>query len=120
MKGATYKQRPTAQVVSHVVGHKEVKMKVSVSENCYARLSYAYFPYLHITVDGTPVQPLETAGHFIALPLDAGERDIVIQARLSPLRKNLLYLKLILLSIALGLVFIEHKRVNSPNPVTDH
>ena len=43
----------------------------------------------------------------------SGERDIVIQARLSPLRKNLLYLKLVLLSIALGLVFIEHKRVRS-------
>lgn len=119
-EGSDLQTTPTAQVISHVVGHKEVKMKVSVSENCYARLSYAHFPYLHITVDGTPVQPLETAGHFIALPLDAGERDIVIQARLSPLRKNLLYLKLILLSIALGLVFIEHKRVNSPNPVTDH
>ena len=102
---------PTAQVLAQVVEHQQVKMKVAVSATCYARLSYAYFPYLHITVDGTPVQPMETAGRFIALSLDAGEHDIVIQARLSPLRRNLLYLKLILLSIALALVFIEHRRV---------
>lgn len=104
---------PTAQVISHVVKHHQVKMKVAVSENCYARLSYAYFPFLQITVDGTPVHPMETAGRFIALPLEAGERDIVIQARLSPLRKGLLAFKAILLSIALGLVFIEQKRVRS-------
>ena len=104
---------PTAQVISHVVKHHRVKMKVAVSENCYARLSYAYFSFLQITVDGTPVQPLETAGRFIALPLEAGERDIVIQARLSPLRKGLLAFEAIPLSIALGLVFIEQKRVRS-------
>lgn len=102
---------PTAQVISHVVEHHQVKMKVAVSENCYARLSYAYFPLLQITVDGTPVQPMETAGRFIALPLEAGERDIVIQARLSPLRRGLLGFKAILLAIALVMVFIEQKRV---------
>ena len=57
---------PTAQVLAHVVRHQQVQMKVAISEACYARLSYAYFPYLQITVDGTPVEPLETAGRFIA------------------------------------------------------
>ena len=104
---------PTAQVLAHVVRHQRVEMKVSVSEACYARLSYAYFPYLKITVDGTPVQPLETAGRFIALPLEAGEHDIVIQARLSPLRRGLIGFGGVMLLVALALAFMEQKRKSS-------
>ena len=102
--------KPTAQVLAHVVRHQQVQMKVAISEACYARLSYAYFPYLQITVDGTPVQPLETAGRFIALPLEAGEHDIVIQARLSPLRRGLIGFSVVMLLGTLGLAFMEHKR----------
>ena len=102
--------KPTAQVLAHVVRHQQVQMKVAISEACYARLSYAYFPYLQITVDGTPVQPLETAGRFIALPLEAGEHDIVIQARLSPLRRGLIGFSVVMLLGTLALVFVEHKR----------
>ena len=104
---------PTAQVLAHVVRHQRVEMKVSISETCYARLSYAYFPYLQITVDGMPVQPLETAGRFIALPLEAGEHDIVIQARLSPLRRGLIGFGVVMLLGTLALVFMEHKRKTS-------
>ena len=102
--------KPTAQVLAHVVRHQQVQMKVAISEACYARLSYAYFPYLQITVDGMPVEPLETAGRFIALPLEAGEHDIVIQARLSPLRRGLIGFSGVMLLVALALVFMEQKR----------
>ncbi len=101
---------PTAQVLAHVVRHQQVQMKVAISEACYARLSYAYFPYLQITVDGTPVEPLETAGRFIALPLEAGEHDIVIQARLSPLRRGLIGFSVVMLLGTLALAFMEHKQ----------
>ncbi len=104
---------PTAQVLAHVVRHQRVEMKVSISETCYARLAYAYFPYLQITVDGTPVEPLETAGRFIALPLEAGEHDIVIQAQLSPLRRGLIGFSVVMLLGILALVFMEHKRKSS-------
>ena len=104
---------PTAQVLAHVVRHQQVQMKVAISEACYARLSYAYFPHLQITVDGTPVEPLETAGRFIALPLDAGEHDIVIQARLSPLRRGLIGFSGVMLLGTLALAFMEHKRKSS-------
>ncbi|MXZ11799.1 MAG: hypothetical protein F4Y79_20460 [Gemmatimonadetes bacterium] len=112
-EGSDLGTEPTAQVLAHVVRHQQVQMKVAISEACYARLSYAYFPYLHITVDGTPVEPLETAGRFIALPLDAGEHDIVIQARLSPLRRGLIGFSSVMLLVALALVFIEQKRKSS-------
>ena len=112
-EGSDLGTEPTAQVLAHVVRHQQVQMKVAISEACYARLSYAYFSYLQITVDGTPVEPLETAGRFIALPLDAGEHDIVIQARLSPLRRGLIGFSAVMLLGALALVFVEQKRKSS-------
>ena len=112
-EGSELGTEPTAQVLAHVVRHQQVQMKVAISEACYARLSYAYFPYLQITVDGTPVEPLETAGRFVALPLEAGEHDIVIQARLSPLRRGLIGFSGVMLLGTLALVFVEHKRKSS-------
>ncbi len=112
-EGSDLGTEPTAQVLEHVVRHQQIQMKVAISEACYARLSYAYFPYLQITVDGMPVQPLETAGRFIALPLEAGEHDIVIQARLSPLRRGLIGFSVVMLLGILALVFMEHKRKSS-------
>ena len=109
-EGSDLGTEPTAQVLAHVVRHQQVEMKVSISEACYARLSYAYFPYLQITVNGAPVEPLETAGRFIALPLEAGEHDIVIQARLSPLRRGLIGFGVVMLLGTLGLVSMEQKR----------
>ncbi len=104
---------PTAQVLAHRVDHQQVEMKVSVSAKCHARLAYGYWPYLQVTVDGMPVQPMETAGRFIAIPLDAGEHEIVVTARLSPLRKGLLLLAAVSLAGALVLVFRERRENRS-------
>ena len=95
---------PTAQVLAHRVDHQQVEMRVAVSATCHARLAYGYWPYLQVTVDGTPVQPMETAGRFMAIPLEAGEHDIAIRARLSPLRKGLVLLSGVCLAAALALV----------------
>ncbi len=46
----------------------------------------------------------------MALPLEAGEHDIVIEARLSPLRKRFVALSGVLLVGALVLVCREHRR----------
>ena len=105
--------KPTAQVLAHRVDHQQVEMKVTVSAECHARLPYGYFPYLQVTVDGTPVQPMETAGRFMAIPLDAGEHDIVITARLSPLRKGMLLLAGVCLAGALVLVLRERQEGRS-------
>ena len=111
---------PEARVVSHVVRRQDVEMKVEVSADCYARLAYAYYPYLRVTIDGKPVRPLQTAGRFMALPLEAGEHVIAIEARLSPLRRGLLALAAVSLVLALALVVREHRntRANAagPNP----
>ena len=106
---------PKAQILSHRVDHQQVEMRVAISARCYARLSYAYFPYLQVTVDGMPVQPMQTAGRFIALPLEAGERDIVLGAQLSPLRRGLLAFSGILFVGALALVLREHRHSTKKN-----
>ena len=109
---------PAARVVSHVVRRQEVEMKVEVSADCYARLAYAYYPHLRVSVDGKQVRPLQTAGRFMALPLDAGSHDIAIEARLSPLRRGLLALAAVSLVMALVLVLREHRnnRANAAGP----
>ena len=100
---------PTARVLAHRVDHQEVEMRVSVSARCFARLAYGYWPYLEVTVDGVAVRPMETAGRFLAVPLEAGEHVIAIRARLSPLRKGLLLLAGVCLAGALALVLRERR-----------
>ena len=103
---------PSARLIFHVVDRQQVRMKVGVSASCYARLAYAYSPHLHVSVNGKPVRPLQTAGRFLALPLEAGEHEIVIRSRLSPLRRSLLALSGIALMGALFLVYKERKKGN--------
>jgi len=55
------------------------------------------------------IEPLETAHHFIALPLDAREHRIEITARLSPLRRALLLLNLALLCSGAAWMWSERK-----------
>lgn len=100
---------PRVQVLEHRVENQRVDLRVRVSASCYARLSYSYFPFVQLTVDGRPVQPLETAGHFIALPLDQGEHRIVLVPRLSPLRRGLLWLDLLMLVSAV-VIWMRGKR----------
>jgi hypothetical protein len=88
---------PECEVVAHTVWNTRVHMRVRVTDQCFARLAYAYFPYLDVLVDGRGVEPLVTMGRFMAVQLDAGEHVIEIQATLSPLRKVLWLLDLLLL-----------------------
>ena len=101
---------PEARVLYHRVDYQQVEMRVVVSAKCHARLAYGYWPWLEVTVDGEPVRPLETAGRFMAVPLEAGEHDIAITARLSPLRKGLLALAAVTLAAAVALALREGRK----------
>ncbi len=67
-------------------------LTITMSASCFARLAYAYYPYLRAEVDGNSVEPFQTAGRFIGLRLDPGKHQIVLTPTLSPLRKTLLAL----------------------------
>ena len=97
------------EVLEHRVWNQRVELRIRTSSACFARLSYAYYPYLRVTVNGREVAPLRTAGRFIALRLSGGEHQIVLEPVLSPLRRGLLILNLVLLAAA-AFVWVRMQR----------
>ena len=98
---------PTVEVLEHSVWNQRVELRVRVSDPCFARLAYAHYPHLGVTVDGESIVPYQTAGRFIALRLDAGEHRIVLEPHLSPIRRGLFSLDLVLLALAITLFIRE-------------
>jgi len=106
--------QPLIEVLDHRVYGQRVSLQVRTDRPSFARLAYAYFPFLEITVDGQPTPFMQTAGRFIALELDAGEHTIEIKARISPLRRNLLIFSVALLLGAAFLIRRERRFVAFP------
>ena len=100
---------PEVEVFEHMVRTQRVDLKLRVSEACFARLAYSYFPYLRVTVDGREVAPMPTAGGFMAVHLEAGEHDLTLEAELSPLRRGLLAVNLFYLG-ATAYMFASNRR----------
>jgi len=73
-------------------------------------LAYAYSPSLAVIVNGSEVTPIETSGGFIAIPLQAGRQHIVLEARMSPLRKTLLGIDVLFLVAAIALAWRARKK----------
>lgn len=69
---------------------KEVKLDVEVNVAGFLQLSYPYYRFLNIMVDGKTVEPLRSALELVVLPMEAGKHNIRITAYLSPLRKGTL------------------------------
>ncbi len=93
---------PSVQVLEHRTWNQRVEMFIRTSSPCFARLAYAYYPYLSVTVNGKKVMPYQTAGGFIALRLSEGEHRIVLKPVLSPLRRGLLGLSLAIVAACLA------------------
>ena len=99
------------QVLEHRVWNQRVVLRIHTSSPCFARLAYAYYPYLRVLVNGHPVEPLRTADEFIALRLEGGEHEIVLEPYLSPLRRTLLVVNIVLLALA---VLFKFRQKNHP------
>ena len=102
---------PSVQVLEHRTWNQRVEILVRTSGPCFARLAYAYYPYLSVTVNSRRVVPYQTAGRFIAVRLNEGEHRIVLEPVLSPLRRGLLILNLAM--IATCFVYFGWKVRNS-------
>jgi len=98
---------PEVELLDHQVELQRVALIARVSEPCFARLSYSYYPFLRVIVNGNPVEPLVTAGRFIALKLDAGVHRIRLEPYLSPLRQSLLILNIVLLFLSGYILYRE-------------
>jgi hypothetical protein len=87
---------PDAQVRTHQVWDQRVEIEAEVTDRCFARLAYAYFPSLSVRVNGVETETMKSSGGFLVIPLGAGENRIEIAAQLSPLRRLLLGIDLLL------------------------
>ena len=102
---------PRVDLLSHQVWNQRVEMRVRISAPCFARLAYSFSPHLQVRVDDQVVSSFETATRFIALRLDPGEHHIVLEPRLSPLRRGLLLLDLLLIGI-MAWVWIRERKIS--------
>ena len=91
---------PTVDLLAHRVRLQHVELQLRLSAPGFARLAYAWYPHLRVEVDGRQIIPWKTAGHYIALPLEAGDHRITLEPHLSPLRRSLLLFDLILLILS--------------------
>jgi len=91
---------PTIDLLAHRVQLQRVELQLRLSAPGFVRLAYAWYPHLRVEVDGQQVSPWKTAGHYIALPLEAGEHQITLTPRLSPLRRSLLLFDLLFLILS--------------------
>jgi hypothetical protein len=101
---------PRATVLNHRVWHQRAEIDVQVSASCYARLAYAYSPTLVVSIDGREVQPQQSSGGFIVIPLNPGRQHIALETRMSGLRRALLGVDFLLLVAALGLAWRARKK----------
>ena len=100
---------PSVEVLEHRVWAQRVELQVKTSQPCFARLAYGSFPQLRVKVDGQEVEPWRTAGFFIALRLEEGIHHITIEPYLSPLRRALFLLDLVIIGFAGWLLWQKRK-----------
>ena len=111
---------PEAEVLSHRVWNQRIELTVRVTGPCFARLAYACYPYLRVTVDGEIAHAMPTAGRFIALRLEAGEHTILLEPYLSPLRRTLLGVDLVLLAVGAFVLVRQRKSRGTGGRVPRH
>lgn len=90
---------------SHIVHVDRAYMSFTVSAPCYARLSYAYYPYLDLKLDGSPTEFFKTADGFIGMSLPAGHHRIDLTGSVSPLRKACFWIAVLTLVLQVAWVF---------------
>ena len=73
-------------IYDHQMESQYVKMQYSLSSAAYLQLSYSYYPFLRVLLDGEPVNIFPTAFGLIGLESPAGVHTIEIVPYLSPLR----------------------------------
>jgi hypothetical protein len=99
---------PSCELIEHQVRNQRVDIVARVDAPCFARLAYAYYPHLRVSVDGREVEKYETGTRFLAIRLNAGEHRIEIVPRLSPLRR--LFLGINILVLLAYLTFLYRDR----------
>jgi hypothetical protein len=78
---------PQMHVDAHRVFHDRVELQVTLSAPAALRLAYGWWPHTQVLVNGDRADAFETADRFTALYLERGTHIVVLQPRLSTLRR---------------------------------
>ena len=93
-------------VHTHTMQSQQVQLDYTLSAPAYVQLSYAYYPYLQISVDGAPVAAFPTTFGMLGFSSPAGRHVATVVPLLSPLRQWIGMLNLgALLTLALALLW---------------
>ena len=76
-----------SHVSDHVIESQYVRIDYSLSSTAYLQLSYSYYPYLRVMIDGIEVRKFPTAFGLIGIVAPEGSHVIEIEPYLSPLRR---------------------------------
>lgn len=98
-----------SEVVSFSTDLKHVTVRYRSNADAFGQLSYNYFPYLDVEIDGSPAPFYRSAMNQILLPVPAGDHVVTVHGVTPPLQAKLLWLSL----AALVLVVI------APRPLFD-
>lgn len=79
--------RLAVTVYEHKVESQYVRLRYALTEPAYLQLSYGYYPYLRVTIDGQQTTTFPTTFGLIGLTSPAGRHTIEVVPVLSPLRR---------------------------------
>ena len=98
-----------SHVSDHVIESQYVRIDYSLSSTAYLQLSYSYYPYLRVMIDGVEVSKFPTAFGLIGIVAPEGSHVIEIEPYLSPLRR-VTYVISVATFLLLGLLYIRSFR----------
>ena len=106
-----------ANLVSHVNEHvmesQYVRIDYTLSSAAYVQLSYSYYPYLRVMIDGAESSKFPTAFGLIGIVAPGGSHVIEVEPYLSPLRRVTLAIN-VATFLLLGLLYVRSfRRIDS-------
>lgn len=108
-----FNTKPSIKVLRHKVEIQKMTMVIEVSDSCFARLPYAYYPSLSVMRNKKSIAKMQTAGGFICIELPPGKHTIELVPSLSFLRKTLLGIEVVTLLAIFGLIYKSQRQGNS-------
>jgi hypothetical protein len=92
-------------------------MDYVLTTNAYAQLSYSWYPYIKVLVDGEPAEFFPTALDLIGLELPEGAHQIEIIPYLSPVRVYTLVIGAVVVLFAISVLIYNRGAMTSSKTV---
>jgi len=102
-----------AKVLNYAMQIDRVDLDFEVSAPAFVQISYAYYPYLKVFLDGKPVTAIETAFGLIGFWADGGTHHVSVRPSLSPTQTACLAVAIISLLYILWLIITNRFFLNA-------